>query len=730
MFVGLKWLVVLTQLTQLACAQDSIADALFVPQAVNPDVENKNYSKIEKEMTFKPSGSIRVSLKYSLQSPENGKLEKSLLKKGKQESILKILNQLEPNEKKTLTKFDLQWQTKEGRELVVTGEYSAELKNANTVVLPFPSGYERLFTAHIDNPGNFNLSSFTDVENTIVLKNVFAVGKEPKACNLQTSWFKASRSIEYLANGITIKDSIKINKAQLTSVEMHLDYYDEIIGNFRECFEKNEIHISTESKKHLVVTKDFEDSLASVPLKERLSKRIEKAIEVDANCNTSNKMHKDMIRVILEKNLADDPTYIPTYQFLSYFYQNNDNEADLKKALSMVDAALNLDAYFPEGLISRAVLVCRLGDCALGKQIIETQLLTQDHSKFSYYVYRGLSSYYGMRGDRQNNLKYLDLALKKAERIFEKAEAYERQGSWARTNKDLNSCIENFKRAIEIIPDSACYHYNLGCCYKKNGEYDKAIVALETSASISENYFTRHDIAFSYALKGIEYSRKMDMINSNKMFDKSLEAAKGWRVYIDLVEFYLGIHRSDYAHKAAIKAAEQYDDEPKKLAGFILLLFKQKNTQYSTFMRKIVGAMTNKYHAGELGYHVAHDLQSLPHESQAWINESLVRLKSIKIDSEDKELLMQVNVLVTKFYLLKLSLNGSLLDLQKANDHLAIAKAANPRSQKVVEIEFYVGEANRGFGKGRYLWDTRLSYEMEYGLKLPMWIVYWMYNVF
>ena len=112
MFVGLKWLVVLTQLTQLACAQDSIADALFVPQAVNPDVENKNYSKIEKEMTFKPSGSIRVSLKYSLQSPENGKLEKSLLKKGKQESILKILNQLEPNEKKNQTKFDHKWQKK------------------------------------------------------------------------------------------------------------------------------------------------------------------------------------------------------------------------------------------------------------------------------------------------------------------------------------------------------------------------------------------------------------------------------------------------------------------------------------------------------------------------------------------------------------------------------------------------------------------------------------------
>ena len=56
-----------------------------------------------------------------------------------------------------------------------------------------------------------------------------------------------------------------------------------------------------------------------------------------------------------------------------------------------------------------------------------------------------------------------------------------------------NEAISYFKKAIEIRPDYARAHYNLGNAMMQKQKYDKAISSYQMAIALKPNYAQAHD---------------------------------------------------------------------------------------------------------------------------------------------------------------------------------------------------------------------------------------------
>lgn len=691
-------------------------------------------SWMKKEYVFSLSGKAEVVLDYKKNSAEIVKLKNILGKKNKIEVQNYLLNILSPGETKVVKEFEISWEG--DKKLSTTSHYSTKLNAKKIIVIPDLNDYKELFAVALSKEGGYEASRLPKIDHTYIYKNIFAVGKEPKFCNIQASWINASRSIEYMSDGIQVKDSIQVLQKDFFQEEIMNGNFKVVVDQIKECFFGGILQVSVETRKHLVVTKEFEASIGQLPIKEKMEKRIEKVKEVFASCDKSNGLHIEMARILLQENLKDDPSFLPTYQNLSYYYQTisgstGEVSADaLVKALEYIDLSLTYDRTFTEGLISRAYVLCRLGKCEESMQIIKDQVLTQDTKKFSYLALRGLMNFYDMIGDRAKRDEYTRQAMQNAKTNFESSELFSTVGMRAKMEGDYKGCVEHYKNAIVADSESSCNHHILGSCYLLQNDIDKGIVSFENELVKRDSIYGRYSLATAYALKGLKFIEEKDTKNAQLMFDKSLKTVEDWRTHLELLKFFIKVKRTEEAYLSALRAAELFDGEPQVLAGYIIQSFSKKDETYSKFMRRIIDNMTNRLSANELSYYVAYEFQNNSSESQKWAKHSLKELSGMTTKPEDKTMQIEVNLLQVRFYLLSLSQTGSLIDLEKANELMAKSTKINSRSQKVVLTEFYVKEANRALGKGRYLWDYRLKTEKEYGFKLPMWMLYWMYSVF
>jgi tetratricopeptide (TPR) repeat protein len=689
----------------------------------NIDIDGP-YSVVTKTLVFSSDGSAEVQINGREKHGDVVRFKKDLKNKTNKEAAIELLKSYGPGEQKIIKDFKIDWNKADATELNFSGHYNATYLK-KSIVLPDLNQFDILFKMHAEPQFLISAVSIPNIDHTYFLKNAFAVGKEPYYCDIRSEWMNATRSIQYLREGILVKDTVHLHKRDFTEKDLNDENYKLLRGQLKNCFFGNVIQVTFESRKHLVVTKEFEDSLAPLPLKEKLAKRIEKTIEINACCDKTNSMHVDMIRVLLEKNIKDDPTYVPSYQHLSYFYQARD-KIDL--ALKYLNIALSYQSDFTEALISKAVILCRMNKCTEGSKIINEKVLTKDINQFSYFAIRGLRGFYFYLGDKLSEKKYFKLMLNKAETKYQRSEVNDLMSMDSLENGELESCVSYAKKAIEADDDSSCNHFHLGKCYLAQRKYDNAILSVESALSRKESVQFRVRLAQIYFYKAIDRDEKNDPTKANNLINKSFEISNDWRSSLELVKFFFEIKRKEEAFKAAVLATKQFEGDPKVLSGYFIQLFEKKDAEYSVFMKRVINNMPNKFSATEVSYYIAYELQNDPVEMLSWIKMSLDNLSHIKINAEDKDMNVASNLLATRFYLLSLNQTRASMDLLNANEHFELAKKAQPRSKEVAELDHYVSMANHALGRGEILWETRLKLEKYFGIRFPMWLLDMLYG--
>lgn len=683
-------------------------------------------SIINKELNFTSDGSAFVKVEVKKKINEVISLKKNLLTKTNEEAADLLTSEYSVGEKKIIKDFKIEWSEQDPEELNYSGKYHA-VYSKNAILLPELKEYNKLFEIHAEPVFKIDASAIPNIDHTYFYKNAFAVGDEPLYCDIRADWINATRSIQYLSDGILIKDSVQLLKREFSEKDVNNENFQLLSQQIRRCFLKNIMQVTFQSKKHLVVTKVFEDSLNLLPLKEKLKKRIEKVIEIDNCCDKSNNMHKEMIRVLLERNIKDDPSYVPSYQFFSYYYQNPDNE-NLKMALKFLDTALTYEPGFTEGLISKAVVLCKIGKCDEGRKIIVEKVLIKDVKQFSYYAVRGLKTYFIYDKNWKQVEIFSDLLFQKADTKYQRSEVFGFLGASALNSGNYNECIKYFTRAVEADEDSSCNYFLLGQCYLGEKDYVMAAFSLENALSKKDTTQFRSVLAQTYISNAMEFEKKNDKLKAKELIEKSFEVSKDWQSSLLLLKSFYDVNKKEESIRAALRATELFEGDPKLLSGYIIQNFKVKDEKYSAFMRRVISSMSNKYDALELSYYVAYEVQNYSEELQSWKKESLKNISQLKAKMIDKEMISNLNILATKFYLLSLNQTRTSSDLLKANEYIENAKKDYPKNKNLREFEHNVQIANQMLGKDAFFWETRVKLENNYGIVFPKWVLIWMYG--
>ena len=122
-------------------------------------------------------------------------------------------------------------------------------------------------------------------------------------------------------------------------------------------------------------------------------------------------------------------------------------------------------------------------------------------------------------------------------------------------NDMLDEAIAEYKKAIEIKPDSAFAHYNLGFVYNKKGLVDKAIRKYKDAIEINPGFDQAYnDLGIAYRIKG-------ELDKAIESYSKALEIDPDFsQVHYNLGNIYTQKEMRDKAISEYIKALELNPD--------------------------------------------------------------------------------------------------------------------------------------------------------------------------
>jgi len=101
--------------------------------------------------------------------------------------------------------------------------------------------------------------------------------------------------------------------------------------------------------------------------------------------------------------------------------------------------------------------------------------------------------------------------------------------------KNYEKAIEYYKKAIELEPDDATLHNNLGFAYIKRQDWDKALECAKKIIDLKESL----EPAYAYHIMAISYAGKKEYDKSLEYYDKSIEYFKNFLTYeSDVAEMY------------------------------------------------------------------------------------------------------------------------------------------------------------------------------------------------
>jgi small glutamine-rich tetratricopeptide repeat-containing protein alpha len=117
--------------------------------------------------------------------------------------------------------------------------------------------------------------------------------------------------------------------------------------------------------------------------------------------------------------------------------------------------------------------------------------------------------------------------------IVAQAEIFKNQGNQMLSSKQFSKAIENYNKAIELIPDNAIYYSNRAAAYSHMGSYEKAVEDCKTSIRLNPNYskaYGRLGLAYfslgKYAEAVEAYRNGLKFEPNNQSLKESLAAAQ------------------------------------------------------------------------------------------------------------------------------------------------------------------------------------------------------------
>lgn len=193
---------------------------------------------------------------------------------------------------------------------------------------------------------------------------------------------------------------------------------------------------------------------------------------------------------------------------------------------------------------------------------------------------------------------------------------------------DNDEVIRNFKKAIEILPESAYLYYNLGSVYCKIEDFEKSIYNFKEAIKLEPDYER------AYYFLGYSYININDYVEAIYNVRKAIEINPENEKYYNILANYLGIQGQSYYK------SKQYDqalDTYKKIISI--------NSNYSG---KISYNIISNYDIGKIYYLCLEKLE----ESKPYFNKvieldkanSLITIFSIYFLGKKEEALRRMNL--------------------------------------------------------------------------------------
>ncbi len=286
----------------------------------------------------------------------------------------------------------------------------------------------------------------------------------------------------------------------------------------------------------------------------------------------------DSAEKMLHQTLSLDSTHLDSYYDLALIYIQNQKTDELitvyEKILSLLETPdtqilLNLaDIYIDLGQFENAADIYR--------QFIETE---------SEVEYRGLG-YYGL-------------------------------GFVSDAQKDTLSAIENYRRALELVPDMTQARNRLTQLYIESEEWERALLlckeAIELDSTDLSNWF---DITYIYQQKGDTALALQTLENAEYLFSDN------WRFYSYWGYFCMETEKLDLAHQKFEKVIELAPEEPSGwLNSGIALVYLDSLENAQFHFQKVLSIEpedpTANYYLGSVLVQLARPEEAIPYLEKA-----------------------------------------------------------------------------------------------------------------
>lgn len=440
----------------------------------------------------------------------------------------------------------------------------------NVLYLPDSMFVSSFRNSKVSDIGTVNISMLPSINNEIYYKNIFLSGKSPVGCDIKSDWVDATRKFELLPDGIVVKDFIKFKKDKLSPVDLKNVGFTTVANDLADCFVGNTINYDFGTQKHIDKNSIFEDSIAHLPPALRLEKRRELAgvaMETRSAAKTKDSLSLDDAKVLLAKNLLENPNDAESLRLMGMYYMNNAlivghnfEINSLKRSLEYMDKALVVDPNFKQAILNKIEVMIKLDYIMEAFILFDSKAQKFDKTKLTYLEARALmrlSNNYKISKDAQ---EYFDIALKASTTNKERHALYSQRAMNHLDNKRYQDCIENYKWAIKLDGKQAWDHGNLSICYDRLQQYDQAIQSAKNALKIKDYGAAHYYLSSAYLGKAKIEMRKKNFKEAEVLLQHAVLEGPGVNVYYALTEVYLELRQEEKARAMAKKTFE-YEDQ-------------------------------------------------------------------------------------------------------------------------------------------------------------------------
>ncbi|MCP2605106.1 tetratricopeptide repeat protein [Candidatus Aminicenantes bacterium AH-873-B07] len=162
-----------------------------------------------------------------------------------------------------------------------------------------------------------------------------------------------------------------------------------------------------------------------------------------------------------------NPKYYLAYNALGLTYAMQGN---LEKAIEYYKKCLEINPDFPEAHNNLGIIYQHMGflDKAKEEYLKAVSYPRYPHKELPYYNLALLSL---TQDKAEQALNYIDLALRENDKY---GMGYNLKGTILEKLGDLEGAINNYKKALKIVPEEVNFMFNLAVALFKNKNYDEA----------------------------------------------------------------------------------------------------------------------------------------------------------------------------------------------------------------------------------------------------------------